>query len=116
MENSIIIEINLIISKENDEERAMHSKSDNIEIMINDKSDEVIEERFQALLLRYQIELETIFGYKCHKINFKELIQLEKNIEKNNLMIAINILYAKKEKYVLPMFQGKTQILKNKFF
>ena len=101
----------------------MHSKSDNIEIMINDKSDEVIEKRFQSLLPRYQIELETsmkgndfIFGYKCHKISFKELIQLEKNIEKNNLMIAINILYAKKEKYVLPMFQGKTQILKNKFF
>ena len=32
--------------KDNDEEHLMHSKSDNIEIMINDKADEVIEERF----------------------------------------------------------------------
>ena len=39
----------------------MHSKSDNIEIMINDKADEVIEELFQSLLSRYQIELETSF-------------------------------------------------------
>ena len=28
----------------------MYSKSDNIEIMINDKADEVIEELFQSLL------------------------------------------------------------------
>ena len=36
-------------SEDNDEERAVHSKSDNIEIMFNDKSDEVIEEFFQLL-------------------------------------------------------------------
>ena len=35
--------INFILSKDyNDEERVMHSKSDNIEIMINDEADEVI--------------------------------------------------------------------------
>ena len=33
----------------------MHSKSDNIETMINDKADEVIEEVFQPLLSRHQI-------------------------------------------------------------
>ena len=62
----------------------MHSKSDNIEIMINDKADEVIEELFQSLLSRYQIGSETTMKgsvfkfdcvrslyYKCHKINFK---------------------------------------------
>ena len=37
----------------------MRSKSDNIEIMISDKADEVIEELFQSLLSRYQIGLET---------------------------------------------------------
>ena len=37
----------------------MHSKSDNTEIMINDKADEVIEERFQSLILRCQIREET---------------------------------------------------------
>ena len=36
-----------------------HSKSDSIEIVINDKADEVIEELFQSILSRYQTELET---------------------------------------------------------
>ena len=61
-------------SKDNGEERAMHSKSDNIEIMINDETDEIIEELFQSLLSRHQIGLETsrkssFLLYKCHKIN-----------------------------------------------
>ena len=37
----------------------MHSKNDNIEIMTNDKADEVIDELFESLLSRYQIRLET---------------------------------------------------------
>ena len=37
----------------------MHSKSDNIKIMINDKADEFIERRFETLFNRYQIGLET---------------------------------------------------------
>ena len=37
----------------------MHSKKDNLEIMINDKEDEAINKRFDFLLYRYQIELET---------------------------------------------------------
>ena len=37
----------------------MHSKSANIEIMINDKADEVKEELFQSLFSRYKIGLET---------------------------------------------------------
>ena len=62
----------------------MHSKSENIEIVINDEPDEVIEELFQSLLFMYQIGLETslrgsdfifdcvqLLYYKCHKINFK---------------------------------------------
>ena len=46
-------------SKDNDNERIMHSQSDNIEVMINYKADEVIEELFQSLLSRHQIGLET---------------------------------------------------------
>ena len=38
----------------------MHSKSNNIEIMTNDKTDEVIEENFQLLLSRYHIGLEAL--------------------------------------------------------
>ena len=45
-------------SKDNDEEHVMHSKSDNVKMMINDKEDEVIE-LFQSLLSRHQIGLET---------------------------------------------------------
>ena len=41
------IAINFMSSKDNDEECVMHSKSDNIEIMINDKADEVIRKPFQ---------------------------------------------------------------------
>ena len=37
----------------------MHSKNDNIEIMISDKADEVIEEHFQSLPSRNQVGLET---------------------------------------------------------
>ena len=37
----------------------MHPRSDNIEMMIDDKADEVIEELFRSLLCRYQIGLET---------------------------------------------------------
>ena len=37
----------------------MHSKIINIEIMINSKADEVIEELFQSLLSKYQIEIGT---------------------------------------------------------
>ena len=37
----------------------MYSKRDNIEIIINDKGDEVIKELFESLLSRYQVWLET---------------------------------------------------------
>lgn len=37
----------------------MHSKLNNMEIMINNETDEIIKEIFQSLLARYQIGLET---------------------------------------------------------
>ena len=62
----------------------MNSLSDNIEIMINKKADEVIEEIFQSFLSKYQIISETLIKdrhfildcvhllhYKCCKISFK---------------------------------------------
>ena len=59
----------------------MHSKSDNIEIMINDVTDKIIERLFNSLENRYQNNLQSMRGsefvfdyvqllyYKCHKIN-----------------------------------------------
>ena len=41
------IAISLMSSKDNDEEHVMCSKSDNIQITISDKADEVLEELFQ---------------------------------------------------------------------
>ena len=40
----LTIENNFISSIDNDGERVMHSRSDNIEIMINDEADEVTKE------------------------------------------------------------------------
>ena len=75
--------VNFISSiDDNDEECAMHSKSDNIEIIIKDKAGEVIEKLFDSLIRKYQIGLEKsmrgtdfifdcvhLLSYKCHKIN-----------------------------------------------
>ena len=75
------IAINFISSKDNDEERVMYLKSDNIEIMINDEVDEVIKKVFRSLENTYQNNLESMIGrefvfdyvhllyYKCHETN-----------------------------------------------
>ena len=41
---------------------SMHSKSNNIEIMMNDTEDEVIEELFDSLKNRYQNNLKSMKG------------------------------------------------------
>ena len=46
----LTIAINFISSKDNGEERVMYSKRDYIEIMINDKANEVIKEIFDSLI------------------------------------------------------------------
>ena len=62
---------------DNDEERVMH----NIEIIMNDKADEIIQEIFHSLKNGYQNNLQSVKGneyafdyahllyYKCRKIN-----------------------------------------------
>ena len=54
----VTIAIKFISSKDNDEDRVMQSKSDNIENIVKDKADEVMEQLF-SVLLRQQIGLET---------------------------------------------------------
>ena len=50
----LAIAINFVSSIDNDEERVMHSKSDDIQIMINnDEAEEVIKELFDSLKDRY---------------------------------------------------------------
>ena len=48
----LAIAINFIFPIDNDEERVMQSKNDNIEIMISDKTDEVMKELFDSLKKR----------------------------------------------------------------
>ena len=59
----------------------MHSKSDNIEITLNDEANELIKELFDSLRNTYQNNLQSIKAselvydyihllyYKCHEIN-----------------------------------------------
>ena len=43
---------------DSDESRTMHTKSDNIAVMVGSETDEVIEELFKSFLQRYQEGLE----------------------------------------------------------
>ena len=78
----LTIENNFISSIDNDEERTMHTKSDNIEIMTNHEADEVIKKLLDSLKNRYQNNLKSMKGsefffdyvqlfnyHKFHKIN-----------------------------------------------
>ena len=57
MENSIN-NGNFISSKDSDETCTMHTKSDNIEIMMDSETDEIIKELFKSLLQKCQEGLE----------------------------------------------------------
>ena len=54
----LTMQINFISSKDSDETRTMHTKSDNIEIMKGNETDEIIEKLFKSLLQKYQDGLE----------------------------------------------------------
>ena len=80
----LTIAINFISSKDVNEGRVMHLKSNNIEFMLYDNANEVVNKLFESLLSRYRTGLETpmrvsnvifdsaqLLYYKCHKKNFK---------------------------------------------
>ena len=50
--------INFISSKDSDETQIMHTKSNNVEIMMSSETDEIIEELFESFLLKYPEGLE----------------------------------------------------------
>ena len=56
----LTIAINFISSKDTDEMPTVHSKSDNIEIMLGNETDENTEELFDSLLQKYQKRLKRI--------------------------------------------------------
>ena len=74
--------INFISSKDFDENRTIHTKSNYIEIMKDNETGEIVEKLFESLLQKYQEELEgkmrgsefvfdsvDLFHYNFHKIS-----------------------------------------------
>ena len=55
---NLTMTINFFSSKDSEEVRTMHSKSDNIEISIGDETGEIIKDLFDSFLQRYQKGLE----------------------------------------------------------
>ena len=78
---NLTLTTNFISSKDSDETQIMHSRNDNLEIMMGSQTCEIVEELFESLLQRYQEGLESmkeskfIFDsvnslyYKLHKIS-----------------------------------------------
>ena len=105
----LTITINLFTYKDVDEQRVMHSKSNNIEFMSCENVNEVANGLLKSLFSRYQIGLETstrgscfifdsdqLLHYKCHKINFKcggSYIHSPEQIKKKNETINSKIEY-----------------------
>ena len=54
----LTMSINFISSKDSDETHNMHTKSDNIEIMMGSETHDIIDELFESLLQKYQEGLE----------------------------------------------------------
>ena len=48
-------------------------------------------------------------------MNFPSIKDDWKKIAKNNVTIALNVLFVKKEKHVMLMFQNITQIVKGRY-
>ena len=54
----LIMAINVISSKDSDETCTMHTKSNNVEIMMGSETDEIIKKLFKSFLQKYQEGLE----------------------------------------------------------
>ena len=66
----------MIANNDTNEDQIMHSKNDNIEIMINDKADEVIKELFKSILYRYQIALKITMKGNNFVFDCVDLLQM----------------------------------------
>ena len=125
----LTIGINFISSIGNDEERVMHSKSDNKEITINNEADEVIKMIFKSLKNTYQNNQGSMRGsdfvfdyvhllyYKYHKINpnrcrsFIDSLDWRKN--KKATINPINKKYNKCFQYAVTVALNHEEVRKN---
>ena len=80
----LTIAINFFSSKDDEEERVIHSKSDNVRFTSYNDAYEVVDELFNSLNSRYQDNLEKsirgswfifdsvqLLYYKCDRLNFR---------------------------------------------
>ena len=74
--------INFISSKDSDETCTIHTKRDNIEIMIGSETDEIIDELFKSFLQRYQEGEESM---KESKLIFDSVNLLHYHFQKTSL-------------------------------
>ena len=56
--------INFFSSKDSEETRTMYSKSDNIEIMMENETDKITEDLFDSFLQRHNKKIKKINGRK----------------------------------------------------
>ena len=75
--------INFISSKDSNETRNMHKKSDNIEMMMCSETDDIIGEFFKSLLQKYQEGLEELM--RCSKCIFDGVDLLYYNLQEISL-------------------------------
>ena len=71
--------INFMFSKDSEGTRTMHTKSHNVQIMIDNETNDIIKELFKSLLHRYE--------------DFPAQQKHWKKFKLNNKIIALNILF-----------------------
>ena len=79
----LTMSINFISSKDSDETRNLHTKINNIEIMMGNKTDEIIDELFETFSQNYQKDLEE--STRGSKLNFDSVDLLYYNLQKVSL-------------------------------
>ena len=77
----LTVPINFISSKESDETRNLHTKSNNIEIMMGNEADEIIGKSFWSLLQSYQKDFEE--SVRGSEFNFDSVDLLYLSSSKN---------------------------------
>ena len=82
------MQMNFISSKDLEETRTMHTKSGNIEIMMDKEADEIIKKLFGSLLQKHQERLEeSMRGSKFIRDGFDLLYyHLKKKFEKRRII------------------------------
>ena len=80
---NLTMSTNFISSKDSDETRYLRTKSNNIEIMMGNETDEIIDELFETFSQNYQKDLEE--STRGSKLNFDSVDLLYYNLQKVSL-------------------------------